>query len=1089
MAVTNHDRVGKAMELLREGLEPYCERYCSTTIGADWRERARDVPGRVSDRDVQFLLKVMLDFWREVFDRALGRSGRTLVHELLDIRNAWAHQEQFSTDDTYRAIDSAHRLLRAVSAEQAEEVDKLKQDLLRTKYAEEARSQKRKAAATPLEGMEVGGVIPWRDVVTPHEDVATGRYQQAEFAADLAQVHGGAGSEEYRDPVEFFRRTFLTQGLHQLLVQAVQRLHGVGGVPVVDLQTNFGGGKTHSLLALYHACSGISARGLSGVDVILESAGVKELPRATRAVIVGTAASPGAVHPKPDSTIVRTLWGEIAWQLGGPDGYAMVAEADATSTSPGSTRLSELFEKHGPCLVLIDEWVAYARQLYGKDDLPAGTFDTHFTFAQALTEAARAAADTLVVVSIPASARLSDGSDTDIEIGGEGGRAALERLKNVIGRMESPWRPASAEESFEIVRRRLFQEIDAQGQAQRDAVASRFAEVYRSEREEFPQECREGAYERRIQAAYPIHPELFDRLYEDWSTLERFQRTRGVLRLMAAVIHELWGRGDQAPLIMPSSVPIDDPAVFPELTRYLEDNWKPVIERDVDGTDSLPVEIDRANPNLQRHSACRRVARTIYLGSAPTVGSQVRGVDDRRIKLGCVLPGERSAVYGDALRRLAERSTFLYSDGTRYWYATQPSVARMAEDRAAQYSADEVREEIIRRLRQDSANGDFAAVHRAPESPEDVPDEPEARLVILSPEQDHSSKTADSLARAACGQLLEQRRGGPRRYRNMLVFLAPDRSRLDELRQAVRQYLAWQSISGEATDLDLEPSQSVQATRRRDSADETVRQRLGETYVWLITPTQKASADLEWEEKRVQGTDPLAVRASKKLMQDEGLITRFAPVRLRMELDNVPLWRGDHVFLRQVWEDFAQYLYLPRLRDESVLMEAVKDGPGLVTWRQDGFAYAAAFDESADRYRGLLAGSHGNVAMDAQSVLVRPDVAVRQVGAEEAIAVRPGGTDSTDTGGEPTVEEEEGSRQPSRFYGRIALDPLRMGTQAGQVAEAVVQHLSGLVGAEVEVMLEISGTVPEGVPENVVRTVTENARTLNFDSHGFEDER
>ena len=152
---------------------------------------------------------------------------------------------------------------------------------------------------------------------------------------------------------------------------------------------------------------------------------------------------------------VHTLWGELAWQLGGPDGYALVAEADRTGTSPGSA-LVDLLRRYSPCLILIDEWVAYARQLYGVDGLPAGSFDAQFTFAQALAEAARSVEGALLVVSIPAS---------DIEVGGEGGRAALERLKNVVGRMESSWRPASAEEGFEIVRRRLFDDLPAQSSA------------------------------------------------------------------------------------------------------------------------------------------------------------------------------------------------------------------------------------------------------------------------------------------------------------------------------------------------------------------------------------------------------------------------------------------------------------------------------------------------------------------------------------------------------------------------------------------------------------------------------------------------
>lgn len=533
--------------------------------------------------------------------------------------------------------------------------------------------------------------------MTPHPDVASGRYQQAEFAADLWQVFldDRNCANEYRDPTEFFRRTYLTEGLKQLLAGALMRLSGKGGDPVIELQTNFGGGKTHTMLALYHLFFGVSAAELPGTEPIFAAAGASEPPKnVNTAVIVGTKISPGQVDKKSDGTVVRTLWGEIAWQLGGKEGYAMLREADETSTNPGDV-LKELFNRYAPCLILIDEWVAYARQLHDGSDLPAGSFDTHFTFAQTLSESAKNADRTLLVVSIPAS---------DNEIGGDRGKEALNRLKNAIGRVESPWRPASADESFQIVRRRLFQNIaDPELFVARDAVVRAFSEMYRHQSQEFPLECREADYERRLKDAYPIHPELFDRLYSDWSSLDRFQRTRGVLRLMAKVIHHLWEANDKSLLILPANVPMADSQVQSELTHYLEDSWLPVIDKDVDGSNSLPISLDRQNPNLGRYSACRRVTRTIYMGSAPIQKAANLGLEDRRIKLGCVQPGENVATFGDALRRLTDQATYLYVDQNRYWISTQPNVTRTAQDRAAQLEQDreKIWEEIIRRLRSD----------------------------------------------------------------------------------------------------------------------------------------------------------------------------------------------------------------------------------------------------------------------------------------------------------------------------------------------------------------------------------------------------
>src|ERR1035437_5180699 len=275
MAITNSERVGKALDLLRDGLRPYVERELKTTYKNHWLETAKpsfpvwQQPGNDGEGlnwDSQAILQVMCDLWADCFKEILGASERNLAFELRDVRNKWAHQKTFSTDDAYRAIDSVTRLLEAVSAPEVDAADQMKQEILRVKYDEQLRTQKRKESSVAVEGKPATGLRPWREIITPHPDVASGPYQQAEFAADLWQVYLGEGSDEYKDPVEFYRRTFITEGLQKLLANALQRLAGQGGDPVVELQTNFGGGKTHSLLALWHLFAGVPAGQLPGLE-------------------------------------------------------------------------------------------------------------------------------------------------------------------------------------------------------------------------------------------------------------------------------------------------------------------------------------------------------------------------------------------------------------------------------------------------------------------------------------------------------------------------------------------------------------------------------------------------------------------------------------------------------------------------------------------------------------------------------------------------------------------------------------------------------------------------------------------------------
>lgn len=1116
MAITNHERVGKALELLKDGLRPFVERELKARDAQGWlnivRESVSESQARLFTKtsdppwDATSLLAVMWNQWNEVFRKTLGPAERSLVSELRDHRNKWAHQQNFSSDDAYRALDSAARLLAAVSAPQADEIEKMKMELLRVRFDEQMRGEKRKTASGAIETQATGALKPWREVVSPHPDVASGRYQQAEFAADLWQVHIGEGSDEYRKPVEFFRRTYLTDSLKRLLTGAVQRLSSGGGDPVVQLQTNFGGGKTHSMLALYHLFSGTPPGELVGVDAVLADAGTSKLPKVNRVVLVGNKISPGNPAVKADGTTVRTLWGELAWQLGYAAGgakeakkaFQRVAADDEKATSPGDT-LRELMNDYGPCLILIDEWVAYARQLHDAADLPAGSFETHFTFAQALTESAKLAKRCLLVISLPASdtGASPHAQASDEEVGGQRGREALSRIHNAVGRVEASWRPASAEEGFEIVRRRLFQPLVERDQfVARDTVARAFFDFYRTQHQEFPPDCRDSEYEKRLKAAYPIHPEIFDRLYNDWSTLVKFQRTRGVLRLMAAVIHSLWEKGDRNPLILPANIAIDDPRVQFELTRYLSDNWVPVIAADVDGPNALPLRLDGDIPNLGRFAACRRVARTIYLGSAPTGTAANRGIEDRRVKLGCVMPGETPAVFGDALRRLSTAATYLYHDGARYWYSTQPTVTKMAEDRAEQLTRDpdKVVQELDKRVRADlRKTGDFPRVHALPQSGQDVPDDMDARLVVLGVDHPYSKEPGNG-AEAAAKVIFENRGNAPRLFGNTLVFLALDKVRLQDLDEAIRRYLAWKSILDEHEALNLDPHQVKQAETQLASADGVVTARLPEAYQWLLVPVQTSpQAAVQWQALRLSGQDALAVRASKKLRNDELLVTAFAGTSLRGELDRIPLWRGNHVAIKQLAEDFARYVYLPRLADPAVLSSAIQDGLGLLTWDKDSFAYADDFDEKAGRYRGLRHSKLASLSPDTPTgLLVRPEIAKQQLEAEtkpptditKDIKKTDAGTDT-----DPSKHRDEPPKLgPKRFHGSVMVDPTRVGRDAGRIADEIVAHLAGLMGSTVKVTLEIDAEIPSGVPDKVVRDVTENCRTLKFDSHGFERE-
>jgi len=454
------------------------------------------------------------------------------------------------------------------------------------------------------------------------------------------------------------------------------------------------------------------------------------------------------------------------------------------------------------------------------------------------------------------------------------------------------------------------------------------------------------------------------------------------------------------------------------------------------------------------------------------------------------------------LRRLAAAATYLYQDGPRFWYSTQPTVTKLAEDRAEQLKRDpdKVATELDKRIRADLKKpGDFTRIHALPRSGADVPDDFDARLIVLPAEHPYSKEPGNA-AETAAKAILESRGSTPRLYRNTLVFLAADKVRLQDLDEAVRRFLAWESILEEKVALNLDPNQVKQAENQQKAADSAVTARLPEAYQWLLVPEQATpQSPITWQVSRLSGGDGLAMRASKKLRDGELMIAGLGSTILRQYLDDVPLWRSDHVIIRQLVEDFASYLYLPRLAGPDVLLRAVREGLALLTWPADTFAYAESYDETAQRYRGLRGGRNVEISeANLSGLLVRPDIAQKQLQAESAPppAIAVGNAIGSEAArvavsDDPTSEtfsKPKPAPSPRRFHGSVTLDPTRVGRDAGRIADEVIAHLTGLMGARVTVTLEIEAELPNGTPDHVVRTVTENSRTLKFTSHGFESE-
>lgn len=540
-------------------------------------------------------------------------------------------------------------------------------------------------------------------------------------------------------------------------------------------------------------------------------------------------------------------------------------------------------------------------------------------------------------------------------------------------------------------------------------------------------------------------------------------------------------------MIMPGSVAISSARVEPELLHYLDVNWQSIIAGDVDGASSTPYKIDQSAPNLNRYSATRRVARAVFMGSAPTHREENKGLDDKQINLGVVQPGERPAIFGDALRRLTNQAKFMHSDFGRYWYSTSASLNRIAADRAAQLEEAlvllTVDKELTKYVNGLADRGHFDSVQVAPSSSADVPDDiGGVRAVVMGIAHPHSGRdVSEALTQAK--EVLMQRGGTPRVYRNTLVFLAAEERQLDSLKEAVRAALAWEQIVRETDRLNLTQSDSALAKSKLSEANDTMRARLKECWCYLLYPHQEtAQSGVEWSAAKVAAQDGLLSRASKKLVGDEGLLPELGPTRLDRDLQKY-IWNGKpHLFLKDLWEYLNRYTYLPRLRNQAVLVKAVQ---AAISGMLPGpFAYAEAWDEAGNKYAGLLIDRAGSphVVIDSSSVIIKPDIAE---------AFRPKEKDPRDQDvigrgtpdGDPPVEGERGQpeeRLPTRFTGTVMISPERPARAIHQVVEAIIEQLTTLPGCEVSIKLEIDAEVSGGLDKAKVRTLLENAATLGF---------
>jgi uncharacterized protein len=755
---------------------------------------------------------------------------------------------------------------------------------------------------------------------------------------------------------------------------------------------------------------------------------------------------------------------------------------------------------------LIDELVAYVRQFPESQAISGGSYDSNLSFVQALTEAVKLVPRAILLASLP---------ESDVEAGSQRGVAALRALEKTFGRVQALWKPVATEEAFEIVRRRLFEPV--RDDKNRETVCRAFADLYIAEGVKLPADTQERRYYERLLRAYPIHPEVFDRLYEDWTTIDGFQRTRGVLKLMAKVIYRLWKDDNKDFLIMPGSLPLHDGSSRNELTYYLPAGWDAVIERDIDGERAETTALESREPRFGQVGAARRIARTIFLGSAPSSvvsKAAARGIDRAHIILGCLQPGQTSSVFADALNRLADRLHYLNASGdksqdaTRFWFDTRANLRREMEDRKRRFDdKTEVRGRIAEAVKKAVGGvSSFDGVHIfTPHA--DVPDDTALRLVILPPEAWYT-KDETRLAFEAVLDAIAKNGAKPRYRGNRLIFLAADHGALARVSDVARIVLAWASIVDDVKEgrLNIDLLQKNQAEKELKSAEDVLPRAVRECYKWLLCPMQDTPTDPKpgVEVFALNTTGGAAGAEIERVCTDNELvITAWSPIHLRTKLKEL-YWKNGQVAANAgaFFEDTLRYLYMPRLKSKEVLAQAIHAGAKAKDF------FGTAYGQADGKFEGFALGS-GSVVFDDTLLLIEPDTARVY---EEATRPKPQPTDSgsgqrvttepgakpdepipgavpvggaSEPGGKPTGTAPTSAKAKS-FFGAADIPAATAKMRLVQLADEIVSVLISDPNANIRLTVEISADFSDGASDAVKRAVSENARSLGLKTAEWE---
>jgi len=845
----------------------------------------------------------------------------------------------------------------------------------------------------------------WWQVTTPHKDIRDGKLSEAIFAADLGDVSIGKAPLEYQDASIFFQKTYLTKGLRNLIENVLSRLKGGKGDPVIQLQTPFGGGKTHALLTLYHAIK--HRKEIAHLPIASELPEIK----AKVAVFVGTHA---------DAVSGKTPWGEIASQLGQ---YEVIKDHDKKRIAPGKGKFREVLEATGPTLILMDEILEYIVKANRTEKVEKITHGQTLAFLQEISELIASSKDCCLVITLPAS--ILERYDEEAE-------RSLQQLQKISGRVEAVYTPVEGLELYEVIRKRLFENYG--DEKTRKKVAQGYFDLYQGLGTDVPSEVRDIEYRDRIERAYPFHPELIDVLYERWGSYPTFQRTRGVLRLLAEVVSDLFAKKSVSPLIHSSLISLDNQAIRREFIKHIGNEYDSVIAADIAGKNAKAPKIDKEmGSEYEKYGIARGIATSVFINSFSAGPSKETTLP--RIRVALLREGIPVTIVGDAVAKLEEELWYFHSERKQYAFRNQPNLNRVILDREEPIAEERIQEELKAQVQKDA--GKALEVYLWPENPSDVPDNKNFKLVILSPSFTYDSGKGKTIV----NEFYEKAGVGFRVYKNTLFILTLDNNQLVSVSKSLRRYLALTEIQKDKSLQDTLTKQSQEDIKKRfKETEKEIPFKILTAYRFL---TFLGKDGIEWKDMGIPtigSEQTISERVKQYLKDQEKLLAKVSPKYI---VDRTFGKEENEKSLKEIFELHLKTPGMSLLETDKVLMEAVTEGvkAGALGVRENREVY---FKE--------------NIAPNLDSVILRGEAAKKikeeeqkkETEKEEKIS-----TKEEPITQEPPKKEKEGVIRSVTLRAKVPWDKL------SDVTKGVIAPLKD-EGLPPEITIEVKANSEEG---------------------------